>query len=275
MLPRQTPPISILMHLPSPAELHRLNDAIGKQNVTPEEAAFVRRGLPSRWEVGTPENHYSQSSATPSLCAPFSAIPRCKRTLRNLRPKPRKPAVGCAMSPIKWKVMPGRKRKNTADARPALEAHPQQRRNLAACMARLAGICSGSESTNGSRIYYCASSVASLVTQWAPPSCSGGRYRCCCLGGHGALPLLDAARGLGRIAGARIRRLRSNVAGVDSRCPRGRHERRLPRSRSFRLLGQASATSKTARWSGKDRTRTPREYMRLVFKLNATRSLRP
>src|ERR1700674_1912475 len=44
------------------AELHRLNDAIGKQNVTPEELAFVRRGLPSRWEVGTPENHYSVST---------------------------------------------------------------------------------------------------------------------------------------------------------------------------------------------------------------------
>src|ERR1700694_6124036 len=44
------------------AELHRLNDAIGKQNVTPEELALVRRGLPSRWEVGTLENHYSVST---------------------------------------------------------------------------------------------------------------------------------------------------------------------------------------------------------------------
>src|SRR5260370_12839138 len=44
------------------AELHRLNDAIGKQNVTREELAFVRRGLPSRWEVGTGETHYSIST---------------------------------------------------------------------------------------------------------------------------------------------------------------------------------------------------------------------
>src|SRR6202165_1486386 len=41
------------------AELHRLNDAIGKRNVTPEELALVRRVLPSRLEVGTLENHYS------------------------------------------------------------------------------------------------------------------------------------------------------------------------------------------------------------------------
>src|SRR5260370_19781443 len=44
------------------AELHRLNDAIRKQNVTREELAFVRRGLPSRWEVGTGETHYSVST---------------------------------------------------------------------------------------------------------------------------------------------------------------------------------------------------------------------
>jgi hypothetical protein len=44
------------------AELHRLNDAIGKQNVTPEELASVRRGLPSRWEVGAAEAHYSVST---------------------------------------------------------------------------------------------------------------------------------------------------------------------------------------------------------------------
>src|SRR5260370_32705436 len=44
------------------AELHRLNDAIRKQNVTREELAFVRRGLPSRWDVGTRATHYSVST---------------------------------------------------------------------------------------------------------------------------------------------------------------------------------------------------------------------
>jgi len=44
------------------SELHRLKEAIEKQNVTPEEIALVRRGLPSRWEVGPPESHYSVST---------------------------------------------------------------------------------------------------------------------------------------------------------------------------------------------------------------------
>jgi hypothetical protein len=44
------------------AELHRLKDAVGRKNETSEEIALIRRQLPSRWDVDTREGHYSVST---------------------------------------------------------------------------------------------------------------------------------------------------------------------------------------------------------------------
>ncbi len=100
------------------AELHRLNNAIGKQNVTPEELAFVRRGLPSRWEVGTGETHYSVSTE------PLRSLlgdPEIEKNSSKLAAKATEAAdwVGDLANQVEGYA--GAQARNTAGARPALE----------------------------------------------------------------------------------------------------------------------------------------------------------
>jgi Domain of unknown function (DUF4129) len=100
------------------AELHRLNDAIGKQNVTPEELAFVRRGLPSRWEVGTPENHYSVSTE------PLRSLlgdPEMQKNSSKLAAKATEAAGWVRDLANQVEGYAGAQARNTAGARPALE----------------------------------------------------------------------------------------------------------------------------------------------------------
>jgi hypothetical protein len=100
------------------AELHRLNDAIGKQNVTPEELAAVRRGLPSRWEVGTAETHYSVSTE------PLRSLlgdPDIEKNSSKLAAKATEAAdwVGDLANQVEGYA--GAQAHNAAGARPALE----------------------------------------------------------------------------------------------------------------------------------------------------------
>jgi hypothetical protein len=100
------------------AELHRLNDAIGKQNVTPEELAFVRRGLPSRWEVGAPENHYSVSTE------PLRSLlgdPEMQKNSSKLAARATEAAGWVRDLANQAEGYAGAQAHNTAGARPALE----------------------------------------------------------------------------------------------------------------------------------------------------------
>src|SRR5258708_15847543 len=105
-------------------ELNRLNDAIGKQNVTPEELAFVRRGLPSRWEVGTLESHY---------CVPREPLrallgdPEMQTSSSNLAAKATEAACWVRDLTNQVEGYAGAQAHNTADARPALERILSQR----------------------------------------------------------------------------------------------------------------------------------------------------
>src|SRR5260370_1453335 len=100
------------------AELHRLNDAIGKQNVTREELAFVRRGLPSRWEVGTGETHYSVSTE------PLRSLlgdPEIEKNSSKLAAKAAEAAGWAGDLANQVEGYAGAQSRNTAGARPALE----------------------------------------------------------------------------------------------------------------------------------------------------------
>src|SRR5882762_5299599 len=106
------------------AELHRLNDAIGKQNVTPEELAFVRRGLPSRWEVGTPESHYSVSAE------PLRSLlgdPEMQKNSSKLAAKATEAAGWVRDLTNQVEGYAGAQAQNAAGARPALERILSQR----------------------------------------------------------------------------------------------------------------------------------------------------
>ncbi len=234
LCPRLSPAMCIRMHRHLPPSFKRIGNAIEKEKANPAGLAALRKNLPSHWEVTAGEHRYNLSPD------PLSGLLRAAEKGKNA-----KSIAAKASEAAEWAFDLANQAKAYAGAQ--TEGGSNAKNSLATILSRREfGGVKGPSSWDLFRqrvIRWIENLLLRILGQI-------GRYPMgvtilfwviivgrSCMVGVGALPLLDEARGPGRIAGTGFGRLRSHVAGVDSGSARGCHSWRLSRGGSFRLLG--------------------------------------